>query len=271
MSRIKNRFISILKNSFEFFGISIISLSRLREIYSNLEKSRSAELDLKILKSFPTSNLDRILPLLDQSNSQLRQDLFVLSETNFKKNGYYVEFGAANGIDLSNTYILEKNFGWKGILAEPAKIWSASIGANRPGSFIETRCVWKESNQTLKFNETREPELSTINLYSEIDGHFNARKSGSYYEVLTISLNDLLKKYNAPRHIDYISIDTEGSEFEILSTFDFNEYTFGVITCEHNFTSNREKVNDLLAKNGYKRKCENVSGFDDWFVAEHLM
>jgi FkbM family methyltransferase len=270
MSRVKKKFISTLKNSLEFFGIGIISLSRLRKIYLDLEKSRRAESDLKFLNTLPTSNLVRILPLLNESNSQLRQDLFVLSETNFKKNGYYVEFGATNGIDLSNTYILERDFGWKGILAEPAKIWSASIEANRPGSFIESSCVWKESNKTLRFNETRQPELSTINFYSEIDGHFHERKSGTYYDVSTISLNDLLKKFNAPRYIDYLSIDTEGSEFEILSTFDFSEYAFRVITCEHNFTSNREKVNNLLSKNGYKRKYENISGFDDWYVAEHL-
>jgi hypothetical protein len=204
--------------------------------------------------------------LLNHSKAQLRQDLFVLSETNFKKNGFYVEFGATNGFDLSNTYILEKQFGWKGILAEPAKVWRASIEINRPGSFIETKCVWAESDLTLQFNETRQPELSTVNIFSQIDGHFNERKSGDYYDVLSISLNDLLKKYNAPRYIDYLSIDTEGSEFEILSTFNFNEYTFGVITCEHNFTSNREKINDLLVKNGYKRKYESVSGFDDWYV-----
>jgi FkbM family methyltransferase len=235
-------------------------------LYSELAESRKSDLDFKFLKALPISNLRQTFLLLKESKSQLRQDLFVLSELNFKKNGFFVEFGATNGKDLSNTYLLEKNFGWTGILSEPAIIWKAEIEKNRPHSFIETSCVWNVSDLTLKFNETKKPELSTINIYSEKDGHSLARKSGNHYDVSTISLNDLLKKYNAPQHIDYISIDTEGSEFEILNAFDFDEYTFGIITCEHNFTANREKIYDLLFRHGYVRKYENVSGFDDWYV-----
>ena len=270
MQRIRKKFVSSAKNLFEFFGVGIISVSRLKMLYSELAKNRKSDLDLKFLQAIPNSNLLQIFLLLKESKSQLRQDLFVLSELNFKKEGFFVEFGATNGKDFSNTYLLEKNFGWTGILSEPAKIWKAEIETNRPHSFIDTSCVWNDSHLTLKFNETKEPELSTINIYSEKDGHSLARKSGNHYDVSTISLKDLLKKYDAPHHIDYISIDTEGSEFEILNAFDFNEYTFGIITCEHNFTPNREKIHDLLSRNGYIRKHEDVSGFDDWYIRKKL-
>jgi hypothetical protein len=79
-------------------------------------------------------------------------------------------------------------------------------------------------------------------------------------------LIDLLRKYNAPKHIDYLSIDTEGSEYDILSEFDFNEYSFGIITVEHNYTSQRDKIFNLLLQNGYKRKHEKHSLFDDWYT-----
>ena len=84
----------------------------------------------------------------------------------------------------------------------------------------------------------------------------------------TISLLDMLEKYDAPAHIDYLSIDTEGSEFEILSAFDFTRHSFSVITCEHNYTSNREKIHGLLSEHGYTRIMTDVSQFDDWYILQ---
>jgi FkbM family methyltransferase len=116
------------------------------------------------------------------------------------------------------------------------------------------------------FNEVSVGELSTIASYSDTDSHANVRKTGKTYEVKTVSLTDLLHRYQAPREIDYLSIDTEGSEFEILNNFDFVEHQFRVITCEHNYTPMREKIFDLLCRNGFTRVFEDVSMFDDWYV-----
>ena len=204
---------------------------------------------------------------LRDSKAQLGQDMFVLSELGFKREGFFVEFGATNGIDLSNSYLLEKKFGWKGVLAEPGKKWHSDLDANRE-AHIEHNCVWKNTGEKLIFNEVDNGELSTIDLFSGSDGHKNARMTGSKYEVSTISLNDLLDKYNAPKEIDYLSIDTEGSEFEILSTFDFSKHKFKIITCEHNFTPKRKNIYSLLTKNGYERKYTDLSAFDDWYVLE---
>ena len=79
--------------------------------------------DLKLLKKIEKNQRSNFIDNLDQSKAQLRQDLFVLSELEFKKNGYFVEFGATNGFDISNSYLLETKFNWKGIAAEPAKKW----------------------------------------------------------------------------------------------------------------------------------------------------
>jgi len=205
--------------------------------------------------------------LLTKSKSQLRQDLFVLSELNYKRNGYFVEFGGTNGIDLSNTFLLESEFQWNGIIAEPGLNWHDDLFKNRK-CFIETRCIWSVSNQKLLFNQVNNAEFSTINNYSSLDGHSKIRENGQKYYVDTISLMDLLVFYNAPHEIDYLSIDTEGSEFEILSSFDFSKYKIKIITCEHNFTPEREKIYSLLTSYGYKRKYENISNFDDWYVLE---
>lgn len=200
-----------------------------------------------------------------EAKSQLKQEIFVLFETGFKRNGFFVEFGATNGFDLSNTYMLEKDFGWSGILAEPALMWHEDLKKNRTAS-IETDCVWRASGETIEFNMHSHGELSTIAAFNESDNHAARRKGGRTYQVKTISLLDLLIKHDAPKVIDYLSIDTEGSEFEILNAFDFSKYDIRVITCEHNFTPQREMIFDLLTKNGYQRKLEKLSRWDDWYV-----
>ena len=92
------------------------------------------------------------------------------------------------------------------------------------------------------------------------------RKKGKIYEVSTISLNDLLEKYKAPKDIDYLSIDTEGSEYEVLQNFDFEKYNIKIITCEHNYTEIRSKLFNLLTKKGYKRVHQELSKHDDWYI-----
>ena len=72
--------------------------------------------------------------------------------------------------------------------------------------------------------------------------------------------------------MDYLSIDTEGSELDILSSFNFDKYRFRVITVEHNWTENRQGISKLLFEKGYTQVFENVSQHDDWFVfADHNM
>jgi hypothetical protein len=56
---------------------------------------------------------------IHNTNSQNFQDIWALYENGFKYDGFFVEFGATNGIDGSNTYFLEKDYYWTGILAEP--------------------------------------------------------------------------------------------------------------------------------------------------------
>jgi len=260
---------SFVKETLKRFDVGITSYRNLQQLVKSrnelIELQEKSRIDMALLLELPNRHLSQLLRSLPGSRSQLRQDLFVLSELDFKRNGFFVEFGATNGVDLSNTYLLEKEFGWKGILAEPAKRWHSELKSNRNNS-IETDCVWRESNSVLTFNEVDKAELSTIDEYSSSDLHRENRKDGRTYDVKTISLEDLLDKHHAPRKIDYLSIDTEGSEYEILSSFNFDRYQFKIITCEHNFTSAREEIFSLLAKNNYVRKYESLSHFDDWYV-----
>lgn len=200
------------------------------------------------------------------SHAQLFQDLLVIFLTKGKRNGFFVEFGATNGRDLSNTFTLEQHFGWKGLLAEPAKCWQAALKANRKAA-IDTRCVWRQTGAKLEFKETENAELSTLSNLVDEDFQGSARVKGTTYSVETVSLNDLLKTHNVPQEIDYLSIDTEGSELEILQTFDFADYDIKIMTVEHNFVEpNRQEVFKLLTSKGFIRLFEGLSKFDDWYV-----
>ena len=203
-------------------------------------------------------------PLLKSSKSQLDQDLFVSYLLNGKAKGFFVEFGATNGVDLSNSYLLEKELNWQGILAEPGRSWHENRSCK-----IDTRCVYSRSGQKVSFSDSVEPELSTISDYVNSDAHAVVRKKSKQYEVETITLNDLLKFHSAPKEIDYLSIDTEGSELEILSAFDFSRYEISIITVEHNYTGNRKKIHHLLSRNGYERVFEQYSQFDDWYLKKN--
>ena len=203
--------------------------------------------------------------LVRHSKSQLGQDILALSVTGVDSPGFFVEFGAADGVALSNSHILEKQFGWSGILCEPSKSWHQALWRNR-NCTIDTRCVYSASGQKISFSENYLGELSAITQYAEPNSHGLLKRTTSSYEVDTISLQDLLLSQGAPKYIEFLSIDTEGSEFEILKNFDFQSYRFGAICVEHNFADTREKINNLLLANGYQRVHADLSDFDDWYV-----
>lgn len=206
------------------------------------------------------------------SKSQIQQDLLAeWIQKSLKSDGepYFVEFGATNGFDISNTYQLEKKLNWNGIVAEPARKWHSALKQNR-SCFVDLACVYSRTGEVIEFKETIEGEYSTIARFVEGDNHAAERRKGVIYEVETISLLDLLKKYDAPTEISYLSIDTEGSEFEILATFAFPQYSFNLISVEHNYTESQQKIEELLVSNGYINIFRSVSKFEDWYVSSSV-
>ncbi len=200
------------------------------------------------------------------SRAQLFQDLWALWVNDGRRRGYFVEFGATDGQSLSNTWYLEKVMGWNGILAEPGPAYQKSLRSNR-GCIVSNKCVHSVSGRTVDFVAAREPEFSRISDIAPGDSH-EARREGVTVPVETISLNDLLLEHGAPRHVDFLSVDTEGSEFEILNALDFDRWRPRTIAVEHNFTPLREKLFDLLSAQGYRRMWEGFSRFDDWYVLD---
>jgi FkbM family methyltransferase len=203
------------------------------------------------------------------SKAQLAQDLFVISELYDKPDyRFFVEFGACDGIKLSNTWTLEAQLDWPGIVAEPARVWHDQLRKNRSCS-IDLRCVTPTSGQSIRFLEVETPELSSAATYADSGDIFSRERlhKSIGYQVESVSLDDLLDCHGAPQNIGYLSIDTEGSEFAILSGFDFSRRTIQVITVEHNYCEPaRTNIYDLLTQKGYVRKHEMLSRWDDWYV-----
>ena len=75
--------------------------------------------------------LGHCLSLAYKSHAQNFQDVWALYENKFKRNGFYVEFGATDGLISSNSYLLAKEYNWKGIVAEPNPIWHDKLSQNR--------------------------------------------------------------------------------------------------------------------------------------------
>lgn len=199
------------------------------------------------------------------SYSQLGQDLEVINFYNYKKKGYYVEIGASDGINLSNTYLLEKNYDWTGICVEAIPDKINILKSNRKNSICISKAVYNTSNLDLSFSISNNNNLLSglsdhILLFKEI---INSNKQDII--VKTITLNDILNENNSPLFIEYLSLDTEGSEYEILQSVDLKKFIFGIIHVEHNYLEpNRNNIRKYLEKNNYIFSKENE--FDDVYI-----
>ena len=210
-------------------------------------------------------------------SSQLYQDMFASFIVGNKFDKTFLEFGATNGIDLSNTYMLENLEKWWGALSEPSLQWHEALKKNRKNSKIITKCSWSQSGKNLDFFMSDVGVLSTIKDFIESDKNsmpgntLERKKAGKIISVETISLNDVIKEYFNNISPSYISVDTEGSEYEILKSFKLDIYRPKVFTIEHNFTDFQMKIDDLMKSNNYKRIFRELTAFDAWYVSEETL
>jgi FkbM family methyltransferase len=203
--------------------------------------------------------------------SQSGQDQF-LDEHVFKgkRDGFYLDIGANDGINLSNTYYFEKNLKWNGICVEPIPNVFSKLKKNR--SSVSLNCCISEVLGEVNFMSISGYSEMLSGIYDKYDERHLARieneiKSyGGSFELMKISsitIDYLLNKYSIS-NIDYCSIDTEGGEFEIIKQFDFNKINVKCISIENNY--NDERINKYLTKNKYK--LVKVMEADEIYVKE---
>lgn len=190
--------------------------------------------------------------------SQYKQDSFIYN-TFFKdkKNGTFVEIGANNGILISNTYFFEKYLGWSGICIEPIPDRFEELQKNRNCICING-CItdvsgWKEfllltgpnHIQMLSGLVEKYDSQHVERIENELKENGGSKK---VVRVECFRLMDLLKHF-AIKHIDYISIDTEGGELSILKSIDYDSVEISIIGVENNYDSS--DINDFLISKGY--------------------
>lgn len=193
-------------------------------------------------------------------------DKWLLHKTNFKRQGFFVDIGAGDGIIGSNTFLLEKFYNWQGICVDPNPTFLKSLCGSRD-CLISDLAVYKQSGKVLPFKHLQQHRTEFIGWHFRSGLAENVDKTSVQFDdhrVYSITLNDLLELYAAPKEIDYISIDTEGSEVDILGNFDFDKYNIKFFTIESNNEGNRNKVIDIMSKNKYNI-IEDLESKEDRF------
>ena len=200
------------------------------------------------------------------AHGQILQDLWVLYELDFQPSGYFVEFGAYDGTFHSNTKLLEERFGWTGLLVEPNPVLADALRVSRTAT-VDSRCVWDVTGETVDLLVTSDAELSTVVAHATADLHTTARKATAMRTVAvpTVSLDDLLDEHSAPMDIDFMSVDTEGTELRILRAFDFSRHRPRLVAVEHNGRREEQDLDALMSSQGYERRFRSMSDWDAWY------
>lgn len=166
--------------------------------------------------------------------AQKGQDEWVIDTIfNYKTNGYFVDLAATDGISINNTLLLERDLNWNGICIEPNPTFYNKLKANRK-SIITDMVVDKFNNVEIDFRIDNGELGGIVDEDTDNNNKYrsNQLKTANIIKLKTKTLEYVLDYFNAPKIIDYLSLDVEGAEERILSNFPFHKYTFLAMTIE---------------------------------------
>ena len=184
--------------------------------------------------------------------SQAGQDK-IIKEVFFKnkKNGFFVEIGAYDGVVGSNCYYFERFLNWNGIALEPSNFQFEKLKKNRKCKLLNS-AVSNEIKE-VEFIEVVEglTQMSGINNDSfkrNIDIILNNNKSKTRtFNLKTITFEQIVSK---DTDIDYLSIDIEGGEMDLLNSINFNNNDIKVISVENNVPT-KQNFKDFFDNKGF--------------------
>ena len=201
-------------------------------------------------------------------NSQIGQDKFIDEYFDKKEGLTFLDIGAHDGVSISNTFFLEKERKWKGICVKAQPSEFQKLKSNRNCTCVnvavsdyngETDFIYVEGYANMLSGISDDYNLSHMqrirNEVSTYGGAINTIK------VPVRTLQSILDEHNT-HEIDFCSIDTEGSEFNIIKSIDFDKTEIKVFIIENNY--GEKNIEEFLVEKGYYlyKKIE----WDDVFV-----
>ena len=202
------------------------------------------------------------------NNSQFGEDKKILKLFKEKKYGTYLDLGCFHPIRQNNTYLFHK-IGWKGINIDLNPLTIELFNIARPNDLNLCVAISKKKGTKDLFFDNELSSLNTINknhtlflkkAFNQI--HLKKRK------IKTNTLNNILKKYKINK-IDFMNIDIEGNEFEVLKTINFKKIDIKVICIEivnyeiysDKIKINKNKIFNILKKNNYRLKFKTFVNY----------
>lgn len=172
----------------------------------------------------------------------------------FPNGGYFVEAGAHDGIGDSQTYALEQTGKWRGLCIEPSRAGDAIC--KKRTCKVDRRVLWDHDGGYVLFREMDGNAVELSGVPVCFGDHWD-RNTRPHHEfaIPAVSLTTVLDQHGAPPTIEFLSLDTEGSELRILTAHDFDRFRFLVIEVEHNNVDEKRSglFGMLSMQKGYSR------------------
>eukprot|EP00122_Pirum_gemmata_P007401 Pgem_evm1s6793 len=207
--------------------------------------------------------------------SQIEQDsYFVQQISKYQPNGTFVEIGGYDGVTGSNTYYMEKNLNWTGLVVEPNPEAYKKCVQSRPRSVVIDKAIYEYDHSEIEFRipvgreiEGGQGQLSAMVDHIRPDNLWKFKDSYDQSNVITVktvNINTLLKNTGL-KHIDYLSLDVEGYELDILKQWDFCRFPVDFLTVEHgNEVQYQQQIETYMKTQQYTLHRHNK--WDDEYI-----
>ncbi|MDD5762452.1 MAG: FkbM family methyltransferase [bacterium] len=188
---------------------------------------------------------------------EIREKVQVWEFFGCAEEGIFVEVGANDPKSLSQTWFLEK-MGWRGVLVEPLPDLAEGLRRERRNSMVFEVAVSAPG-------KTGEADFHVAGAFSSLAQNVkdNAVDYGTVLRVKVVTLDSVLEEAKI-RKVDFLSVDTEGTEVDVFRGFDIGRYRPALILVEDAVFG--LKLHRHLKSSRYR--LVRRTGFNNWYVPE---